>query len=65
MHKNMGVADRLIRTIVAVGVGALYLTGQISGTLAIVLSAFAIIFVLTSVAGWCPMYAPLGLSTRR
>ena len=65
MQKNMGTADRLARTLVAIGVAALYLTGRISGTLAIVLGAFAVIFVLTSLVAWCPLYAPLGLSTRR
>ena len=65
MQKNMGTADRLARTLVAVGVAALYATGRISGTLAIVLGAFAVVFVLTSLVAWCPLYSPLGLSTRR
>jgi hypothetical protein len=65
MKKNMGTADRLARTLVAVGVVALYATGRISGALAVVLGAFAVIFVLTSAVAWCPLYAPLGLSTRK
>ena len=65
MTKNMGTVDRAIRTLVANGVGVLYLTGQISGTLAIVLGIFAIVFLLTSFIGSCPLYIPLGISTRK
>ena len=65
MQKNMGTADRVARTLAAIGVGVLYLTGAISGTLAIVLGVFAVVFVLTSAVAWCPVYSPLGLSTRR
>lgn len=65
MQKNMGTADRLIRSLAAVGVGALYFTGTISGTLAGILGVFAVIFLLTSVVSWCPIYAPLGVSTRK
>jgi hypothetical protein len=61
----MGTADRLIRSLAAVGVGALYFTGTISGTLAAILGVFAGIFLLTSLVSWCPMYAPLGVSTRK
>ena len=65
MKKNMGTVDRVIRTLIAIGVGILYFTDQISGTLAIVLGAFAIIFLLTSFVAWCPIYAPLGISSRK
>ncbi|HSE65232.1 MAG TPA: DUF2892 domain-containing protein [Thermoanaerobaculia bacterium] len=65
MKKNMGTVDRVIRTLIAIGVGILYFTGRISGTLAIVLGAFAIIFLLTSFVAWCPIYSPLGISSRK
>ena len=58
MKKNMGAVDRVIRTLIAVGIGVLYFTGRIGGTLAIVLGAFAIIFLLTSFVAWCPVYNP-------
>ena len=64
MTKNMGTADRVIRSLLAVTVAVLYFTGRISGTLAIVLGAFAVIFLLTSFIAWCPAYAPFGFSTR-
>jgi len=65
MKKNMGTVDRVIRTLIAISVGVLYFTGRISGTLAIVLGVFAIIFILTSFVAWCPLYTPLGISSRK
>ena len=65
MKKNMGTADRVIRTVVAVVIGLLYFTGTISGTLAVVLSIVAIAFLLTSAIGFCPSYLPFGISTKK
>ena len=65
MTQNMGNVDRTIRIIIAIGIGALYFTGRIGGTLAIVLGLFAAIFVVTSFIGTCPLYIPIGLSTRK
>ncbi|WP_323789764.1 DUF2892 domain-containing protein [Psychroserpens sp.] len=63
MKKNMGSADRIIRIIIAAIVGVLYLTGIISGTLGLVLLVLAVIFVLTSLISFCPLYAPFGISS--
>jgi hypothetical protein len=65
MTKNMGTVDRTIRTLLALTVGVLYLTGTISGTVAIVLGLVALLFSVTSLVGWCPAYMPFGLSTRK
>ena len=65
MKKNMGVADRAIRTIVAVVLIVLLVTGKVSSTLAIVLGVIAAAFVVTSLMGWCPAYIPLKMSTRK
>lgn len=64
MTKNMGSFDRTLRTIAALVVGGLYVAGTISGATAIILGAIAVIFLLTSFVGTCPLYAPFGLSTR-
>ena len=64
MTKNMGTLDRVIRTVLAVVIGGLYVTGRIGGTLAIVLLVFAVMFVLTSAVGVCPGYLPFHFSTR-
>ena len=63
MTKNMGSADRIIRVIIAAIVGILYFTGSISGTLGIILLVLAVVFVLTSVISFCPLYAPFGIKT--
>lgn len=65
MNMNMGSMDRVIRVLAAVGVAALYFTGVISGTVAIVLGVLAAVFILTSMVGTCPLYLPFGLSTRK
>jgi len=63
MKANMGTADRAIRAIVALAIAVLYFTGKISGTVAIVLGIFAVVFLVTSFVSWCPAYMPFGLST--
>ena len=63
MKKNMGTIDRSIRTILAIVVAILYFTSNISGITAIVLGIIAIIFLITSFVGFCPLYTLLGIST--
>ena len=65
MKQNMGTLDRVGRLILAVIVGILYFTGQITGTAAIVLGVFAAAFILTSAVGHCPLYTPLKISTKK
>ena len=65
MKKNMGTIDRTIRTLLALVIVILYLTNMISGVIAIILGIFAVIFLLTGFIGFCPLYAPLKLSTRK
>jgi hypothetical protein len=65
MKKNMGTADKTIRIIVAVIIAVLYFTKVISGTLAIVLMIFAVIFIVTSLFSVCPMYPLFGMNTRK
>lgn len=65
MKKNMGSADRVIRVMLAALVAVLYFTNVISGTTAIILAVFAIVFVATSLMSFCPLYLPFGSSTLR
>jgi hypothetical protein len=64
MRNNMGVLDRVIRFVLAITVLVLYLTNLISGTAAIILGILAVIFVVTSFIGFCPLYVPFNLSTK-
>jgi hypothetical protein len=63
MKKNMGTTDKGIRVFLAVAVALLYYFNIIEGTLAYILMAFAIIFLVTSFISFCPLYAPFGVST--
>lgn len=59
----MGTADRIIRTVIALIVAALYFSGVITGTIGMVLLILAIVFVLTSLVSFCPLYTLFGIST--
>lgn len=63
MTKNMGNADREVRTLIAAAVAVLFFTNVIGGTLGIVLMALAAVFLLTSLVSFCPLYTLFGLST--
>jgi hypothetical protein len=65
MKKNMGNTDRIIRVIVAAVIAGLYYTNIINGTGAVLLLVLAVIFVLTSFLGCCPLYSLLGIQTCR
>ncbi len=61
----MGTTDKVIRILVAVIILVLYFTHVISGTLSIILLILAGVFVVTSLLGFCPLYLPFGLNTRK
>ncbi len=63
MKKNMGKADRTIRSLLALLMIALYYFEVVSGTVGMVLIVVSAIFLLTSFVSFCPLYAPFGLST--
>lgn len=63
MKKNMGSVDKIARLVVASLIVVLFLTNVISGTIAMVLLALGLVFVLTSFISFCPLYYPFGIST--
>ncbi len=65
MKPNMGTVDKAVRILVAVVIAALYFANVISGTLAIILLVLAGVFIVTSLISFCPLYWPLGISTRK
>lgn len=65
MKKNMGNADRVLRLLAAAIIAVLFFLNLISGALAVILLAVAVIFVLTSFVSFCPLYYPFGISTIR
>ena len=63
MKKNMGYLDKKIRITAAIAIAILYFTSVISGILGLVLLSFGVVFVLTSLFSFCPLYVPFGIST--
>ncbi|MEJ5250656.1 MAG: DUF2892 domain-containing protein [Chthonomonadetes bacterium] len=63
MTKNMGIADRVIRLIIAVLLFALIGLGTVQGVLAWVMGILALILLGTSAVGYCGLYKALGIST--
>jgi hypothetical protein len=62
---NMGSWDRILRLLVTLVVLILLIAGVLEGALAIILGIIAIIFFVTSVIGFCPLYVIFGISTRK
>ena len=63
MKRNMSNIDRLIRAIVAALIAYLYLGGFVTGTFGIILVVLGVILLITSVIGFCPLYALFKTST--
>ena len=63
MKKNMGNADKGLRIVAAIAIALLYYFNVISGTLAYILMAVAIILLITSLVNFCPLYRVLGINT--
>lgn len=63
MKKNMGTIDQIIRLALAAVIAILYLTGIVPGVIGIILIVIALIFAVTSLIGFCPLYTLLKIST--
>jgi hypothetical protein len=64
MKINMHLADRAARIAAALVVVVLVATGILTGIAAIVLSILAVVFFVTSLVGFCPLYALLKIPSR-
>ncbi|TYA92155.1 YgaP family membrane protein [Seonamhaeicola marinus] len=63
MKRNMGNTDKAVRVLIAIAVALLYYFNIIEGTLAYVLMAVAIIFLVTSLINFCPLYKIFGINS--
>lgn len=63
MKVNVGSTDKIIRLLLAAVFAVLFFTGIVTGVLGYVLLALGAIFALTSLIGFCPIYALVGLNT--
>jgi len=59
----MSTADRGIRLIIACVISLLFFLKIITGTVGIVLLVVALVFLVTSLISFCPLYAMLNIST--
>jgi len=57
--------DRIVRFVVAVIFGYLFFTKMVSGVVGIVLLIIAIVFLLASLVGFCPLYKVFNFSTKK
>lgn len=65
MKKNMGAADRIVRTVAALVIGYFLYDGTLGGTAGVILGILAIVLLLTSAISFCPLYTPLKISTTK
>lgn len=65
MKLNMGSLDRIIRLLITLLIVILLIAGVLQGALAVILGIVAIIFFVTSLFGFCPLYVIFGISTRK
>lgn len=63
MKKNMGGVDRIIRAILGIAGGIVVGMQLVTGVWAIVIGVLALIFLATSLIGFCPLYEPFGIKT--
>ena len=64
LKENMGAADRLIRTVLAVIFVAAYFNEVTSGLAGLASIIISTIFLATSISGVCPFYALFHLRTK-
>jgi hypothetical protein len=65
MKKNMGTLDIVVSILIAILFVILFVTKITTGVLGIILLVLAGVFVLTSIFGFCPLYMPFKISTRK
>jgi len=63
MNRNMGMSDRVLRAVVAVIFAILYFGGFVSAGIATGLLIVAVMFLITSTVGFCPLYTFFGIRT--
>ena len=63
MKKNMGTIDKVIRVLLALTFIYLYANELITGTFGLILMFVTLFFNVSSIVGYCPLYAALGINT--
>ena len=63
MVKNVGMADRVVRIVVGLGLGLLIYMKTVEGTAAIVTGVVAAYLLLSGLFGMCVVYKMIGVDT--
>lgn len=63
-YQNEGTIDRFLRILIAAGLFGLAAAGIPAGAWVFATLTVAAILAVTGIAGWCPLYFVLRLSTR-
>ena len=63
MDRNVGPEDRVVRIVVALGLGALIYLHYLEGTAAIVAGVVAVYLLLTGLVTRCLIYKMIGVDT--
>ena len=63
MNRNVATWDRVIRVVLAALFAYLYFTGVVTGGLGLLLLVVGIVFLVTAIVGYCPLYGLLKFST--
>ena len=62
MKQNVGGIDRILRILVGI---ALLVWGFVLSPTPVMWTLVGIVPLFTGLVGWCPVYLPLGLSTKK
>jgi hypothetical protein len=62
---NESPLDRIIRIVVGLGLAGLAIAGLVTAPIAYAVWLVAAILLVTGIVGFCPLYALLGVSTKR
>ena len=65
MKKNVGSIDQIIRYILAAVLIILFFTKVVTGVLGYVLLAVAVIFIVTALLNFCPIWWMIGVKTNK
>lgn len=65
MKPNVHTADRITRILLSIALVVSYFLGYLSGTGAIIALSASVVFALTGLIGFCPLYTLIGIQTKR
>ncbi len=65
MKRNMSNTDRIIRVVVAAIFIGLFAAKVVVGVPGIVLVVLGVVFLLTAVIAFCPLYVPFKINTNK